>query len=123
MGTLSLQKMKRTLGIISIVCTVLTFAACSGGSSKSSHAYAGTFITDTGITFTLNEDSTTNIVFRDGIQYQSTWEVVKRGGDEWAIIEFSGNKQYYFLKNGKIYHSHMEMDLDKFGSKVTYQKP
>lgn len=115
--------MKRILGIISIVCTVLLIGACSGSKGNASGDYAGTFTTQGGIIFTLNEDSTTVIDFGNGIDYKGTWEIVRSDGEEWANIEFSGNKQYYYLKNGKIYRSHKQMAFDQFGSKVTYQKP
>lgn len=114
--------MNRFILLILVFCSIFFFLSCSSKSnSVVAHPYAGTFSIDEGITFTLNNDSTTFIDFGDGINYESSWEIVHDDGEEWAIIEFNGNKQYYYLKNGKLYRSHMEMDFDRFGSKVTYK--
>lgn len=116
--------MKRLFGIIVLFSAIICFSSCGGNyktSKAASHPYNGTFTIKEGITFTLNEDSTTYIDFGDGVDYKGMWEIVHEDGEEWANIEFSGNKQYYYLKNGKLYRSHMEMDFDKLGSEVTYQ--
>ena len=57
----------------------------------------------------------------NGEDYESSWKIMKDGNGEYANIEFNGDQSYYYLKNGKIYRSHMEMDRDRIGSKVTYQ--
>lgn len=118
----SIGKMERFFGIFLFVCTLFFLGSCSGDKANSKDtSYAGTFTTTTGITFTLNEDSTTFIDFGNGINYEGRWEFVNDGRKEYANIEFSGNKQYYYLYNGKLYHSHAEMDADKLGIKVNYR--
>ncbi len=99
----------------------LIICGCSGKSGNGTDAsFAGTFSTDYGITFTLNEDSTTFIDFGDDITYKGRWQTVEEGDERWANIEFNGNKQYYYLKGGKIYRSRINMVYDKFGVKVRY---
>ena len=85
-------------------------------------SFVGTFITDTGITFTLNADSTSNINYAEGIDYKGTWEMHQDSEGAYVNIEFYGNKQYYFFRNDKIYRSRTEMHADMYGNKVTYIK-
>ena len=114
--------MKKLFELFSVCYLLGLLISCvNEGQNIFTHPYVGTFSVNEGITFTLNNDSTTYIDFGDGVNYESTWEIVKEDGEEWANIEFSGNNQYYYLKNGKLYRSRMEMDYDKYGSKVTYQ--
>ena len=118
----SIGKMKRFFAFLFFICTLFFLGSCSGGKGSSEGtSYAGTFTTTTGITFTLNEDSTTFIDFGDGINYEGRWELMNEDGKKFANIEFSGNKQYYYLYNGKLYHSRLEMNLDRFGVKVNYR--
>lgn len=119
----SIDKMKRFFGIIFIFTAVLCLTSCGGGKSDNSfsHPFAGKFSIDNGISFELNDDSTAVIHFDNGTDYESSWKIMKDGNGEYANIEFNGDQSYYYLKNGKIYRSHMEMDHDRIGSKVTYQ--
>ncbi len=40
---------------------------------------------------------------------------------EYANIEFAGNQEYYYLRNGKLYRSEREMRHDTMGVEVKYQ--
>ena len=115
--------MKKICSFILVACTVMFMAACGGSTTSNtySHEYAGTFSVADGITFTLNPDSTTLIHFdANDADYESTWKVVNENGEEWVNIEFAGDQEYYYLKNGKLYRSHMNMDHDYLGWDITY---
>ena len=98
----------------------LSIISCGKEShSNASHGFAGKFVTETGIVFELNNDSTTVIDF-NGTEYTGTWKTVQEDGQEWANIEFAGNQQYYYLHNGALYRSRLNMEQDYLGDKVTY---
>lgn len=102
----------------------LSFISCSGSDSNSAsghHKYAGTFVSENGIKFVLNEDSTTLITFGDSVTYESTWKVCSNDTMEWANIEFAGSQEYYYLHNEKLYRSRYNMDSDFMGFAITYQ--
>lgn len=113
--------MKQTIIIGMLVVTAL-LVSCAGGES-SKHDFAGTFITPNGIRFELRADSTALITLSDTMTYESSWKTGKdRNGETYANIEFTGNLEYYYLKDGKLYRSVREMNHDALGEKVKYLK-
>lgn len=115
--------MKRLFGVLVLFFAIVCFSSCGGGSNASKaaqHPYAGTFTIGNGISFELKSDSTAVIHF-DDVVYDSSWKIVKENDVEFVNIEFNGDQSYYYLKDGKLYRSRMEMDRDRLGSEVTYQ--
>lgn len=115
--------MKRLFGVLLLFSAIVCFSSCGGGSNASKaaqHPYAGTFTIGNGISFELKSDSTAVIHF-DDVVYDSSWKIVKEDDVEFVNIEFNGDQSYYYLKDGKLYRSRMEMDRDRLGSEVTYQ--
>lgn len=109
-----MKKIIFATGIIAVMT-----ASCTNGAKE--HPYAGKFVTETGTTFELREDSTTCIQFTDSLQYEGKW-TFHRSGDtlEYANIEFAGYPQYYYLKDGKLYRSKRDMLSGKLGEKINY---
>lgn len=99
--------------------------ACGGnkqkeGSHSANHPYEGTFITKYGMKFRLDSDSTTLLLFNDSISYQGVWKVRHKEGMEYVNIEFSGDYNYYYLKDGKLYRKEQQMQNEVNGIDVTY---
>ena len=111
--------MNRILGIAGFLI-IISLTSCS--KKEQSHPYEGTF-TASGITFVLNPDSTTRIIFNDSVSYEGKWMPSKaEDGLEYANIEFGGYQKYYYLKQGKLYRSEREMRHDVMGVKVRYEE-
>ncbi len=111
--------MNRILGIAGFLI-IISLTSCS--KKEQNHPYEGTF-TASGITFVLNPDSTTRIIFNDSVSYEGKWMPAKaEDGIEYANIEFGGYQKYYYLKKGKLYRSEREMRHDVMGVKVKYEE-
>lgn len=109
--------MKRLFGVLVLFSAIVCFSSCGGSSTSKAaqHSYAGTFTIGNGISFELKSDSTAVIHF-DDVVYDSSWKIVKEDDVEFVNIEFNGDQSYYYLKDGKLYRSRMEMDRDRLGS-------
>ncbi len=84
--------------------------------------YIGTFITESGVKFELRPDSTATIYFDDTLKYDVIWRPqIAKDSLKYANIEFAGYTTYYYLRNGKLYRSSMQMRNDYCGEKVTYK--
>ena len=101
---------------------MVVFSSCGNvDKPSSSHVFNGIFKTETGIKFELKEDSTTFIQFNDSIHYKGVWAIHRNDENtEYVTIEFAGNLNYYYLKDGQLYHSEREMINNNFGTKIQY---
>lgn len=103
---------------IALGCICLS---CGKGNISYSHDYKGTFITKDSVKFELYDDSSTCITFPNQLTYKSVWKVVKdRDGMEWVNIEFGGNQNHYYLKDGFLYRSERNMRHEFWGAKIMY---
>ncbi len=106
-----------------IFYSLFLFYSCGNtGKPSSSHPFDGIFKTESGVKFELKQDSTTFIQFDDSIHYQGIWSVHRNDDNtEYVTIEFAGNPNYYYLKDGKLYHNEREMTNDNLGIGIQYQ--
>lgn len=105
------------------ITLLLLITSCSQNNNKkgSNGDYVGTFVTDEGLRFTLNADSTATIYFSDSLIYDASWKpVVSSDNWKYANIEFAGYLRYYYLHDSKLYRSEREMRSNFNGDKVTY---
>ena len=110
--------MKQTV-IIGILLGILLLTGCDNNEKE--HDFVGIFTTANGIKFELRPDSTSIIIFKDSMIYESSWKISKdRNNETYANIEFAGYQNYYYLKNGKLYRSIREMNHDALGEEVKY---
>lgn len=111
--------MKRLIYSCFIVCVLAILSSCSGGSNDNTN-WPGIYVNKYGTAFQLNADSTAVITFDEDTTYESTWsEVQTEDTGNYVLIEFAGDKDYYFLKNKKIYRSKNEMMNDRNGVSVS----
>ncbi len=99
--------------------------SCGGVEKKkvakdADHPYFGTFTTEYGMKFQLKKDYTTVLMFQDSITYEGKWDMKMQGQHEFATIEFGGNEEYYFLKDGMLYRKKEQMMYEKNGMEVSY---
>lgn len=113
--------MKIIIWAILIIMAFVFLYSC-GNSSEPHPRFDGIFITENGTSFELRADSTTLIKFSDSVTYKGTWTVRADAEEtEFVNIEFGGYKEYFYLKDGKLYRSEREMRHSAFGTKVKYQ--
>lgn len=110
--------MKKLIYLSLIVLGVLY--ACTSKQQNDFQSYVGTFEDENGVRYELRADSTTLLTFSDSITYEGTWKMSesKNGQLKFANIEFGGYQRYFYVMNGKIYHSEREMRHDVYGSKL-----
>lgn len=115
--------MRNLLFILATVLISITSCTTNTSTKGKNGDYVGTFLTDQGIKFVLNPDSTATIYFSDTLTYNASWKPVT-SSDNWqyANIEFAGYLRYYFLHDCKLYRSEREMRTNFNGEKVTYTK-
>lgn len=111
--------------ILSFALLASCLMACGGnkqkgGSVGANHPYDGTFTTKYNMKFRLNADSTTLLLFNDSIPYEGVWKIRHQGDMEYVNIEFSGDYNYYYLKDGKLYRKEQQMQKGVNGIDVTY---
>lgn len=107
--------------ILCVCCAVFLLGACSVGKS---HDYAGNFVTEDSVRFELRSDSSAFIAFDKDVTYDdSHWAVVKEGDTlEYAIIEFAGKPDYFYLHDLKLYRSRNDMVQKRMGMDIQYDK-
>lgn len=113
--------MRRMISAMLTIASVFFYSCTNTTGRESVTSFAGTFMTENGVRFELRTDSTTLITFSDSVKYEGTWNpCMAEDHLEYANIEFGGYREYYYLKDGKLYRSEREMRHDAFGTKVKY---
>ncbi len=101
-----------------LCCTMILVIGCN----KGGHPYEGTFTTKSGLKITLNPDSSSIVSFTDDtLTYKGVWKLRKKGGREYVNIEFGGDYNYFWLRDGKLYRKESQMLERKAGQEVTYE--
>jgi hypothetical protein len=112
--------MKKILFVLIVLASLTCLFSCK--KSVSTHPFQGSFVTETGIKFSLRTDSTTLIQYDDSSSYEGTWSVHKQGDTlVYATIEFAGYYNYYYLRNGKLYRNERSMMRQTLGEELEYQ--
>lgn len=115
--------MKKILSVFFFSVILLSLQAC-GGSSKQSdnHKFAGTFEDQFGDVFTLNEDMTTTIQFKGAAQeFKGKWFDGQNHERPYATIEYNGDPNYYYLRDGYMYRYKQDMEEGRCKISIKYK--
>lgn len=101
---------------------LMAFTSC-GGSKKGgeNHKFVGSFVSEFGDEFTLNEDMTCTIKFK-GIDkvFKDKWSDGENHQRPYATIGYNGDPQYYYLRDGYLYRYKQDMEEGRCKIKIVY---
>lgn len=108
----------RILGILTIC---LCLCACGSDTTKQDKAFAGSYVDEFGNKFVLSEDHTATIEFVGTDKVIDTnWHDGPAHNSPFATIEYNGNPNYYYMRDGVLYR-HKE-DMDNGRSAITIKR-
>lgn len=113
--------MKRTFLLLFSVAVML-LTAC-GGDKGGNRDFSGSFTDEFNNKFVLNDDYTGTLQF-DGNEkvFQIKWSDGSDHKRLYATIEFNGDPNYYFLRNGKLYRHRKDMEDGHPAINITYDE-
>jgi len=118
--------MRRITSIIVIVLA-LTFCACGGkrgGGNASGHSggFACTFTDEFGNRFELFDNHRGTIQFDKNDNVDSiTWFDGENHDRPFATINYNGNPNYYYLRDGSLYRHEDDMVHGRCAIKIVYE--
>lgn len=103
-----------------VVC--LMFLMACGGSSDKRESYAGRFTDEFGNRFELRDDGTGTMQFvEQDIVNDIVWFDGSKSGCPYSTIEWNGNVNYYYLRDGVMYRHREDMDGGRCAISITYE--
>ena len=115
--------MKKFFGylLMGIVALSMALTSCSGSSAGSSDGkFIGKYEDEFGNKFELKEDYTATIQFAGQDKVNEThWFDGPAHNSPFATIEYNGNPNYYFMRDGFLYRYREDMEQGKAAIKIT----
>lgn len=111
-----LRNISKTLAVIAIAAIM----ACGGNEERKS--YAGKFTDEFGNRFELRDDGTGTLQFagQDNVS-DIAWYDGNKSGLPYSTIEYNGDVNYYYLRDGVMYRHKEEMDNGRCAIAITYE--
>lgn len=116
--------MKKVLSVLFLTAFLFFIQGCGGPAKQQSedHKFAGTFEDEYGDIFTLNKDMTTSIQFKNTPkEYKGKWNDGENHSRPYATIDFNGDPNYYYLRDGYLYRYRQDMDEGRCKIKISYK--
>lgn len=111
-----LNNIKRCLALFAVVAL---FVCC--GASGGRDNYAGTFTDEFGNKFELREDGTGTIQFVGQNEVNDIiWHDGRKTYTPYSTIEYNGDVNYYYLRDGKMYRHRQDMEEGHCAITIVY---
>ena len=101
-----------TMLLSAVALLTITLSSCTGGGSGSGGSgYVGKYEDEFGNKFELRADYTATIQFAGQETANEThWSDGPDHNSPFATIEYNGNPNYYFMRDGVLYRHHEDME-------------
>lgn len=115
--------MKKVFSVLLLSLTFVLIHSCGGTKHENDHKFVGTFTNEYEDVFTLNEDMTASILFKGAKEeVKTTWYDGDDHKRPYATIEYNGDPQYYFLRDGALYRHKEDMEEGRCKITITYKE-
>lgn len=111
--------LRNILKALSVVA-IAVIMACGGNEGRKS--YAGAFTDEFGNRFELRDDGTGTVQFagQDNVT-DIAWYDGNKSDKPYSTIEYNGDVNYYYLRDGAMYRHKEDMDNGRCAIAITYE--
>lgn len=102
-----------------LLLAIVTLSVCCGSDNRDS--YTGTFTDEFGNKFELCDDGTGTIQFVGQEEVNDiVWHDGRKTDSPYSTIEYNGDVNYYYLRDGKMYRHKLDMEEGRCAIVIVY---